>query len=343
MATINFHDGKRKSPKGKYEGYKTLASMKRLLEYAANIEKGKTRENLIKGFNCDASHAYEEFTLNKELCHKTEDGERRMCIHFTQDFAVGENITPELASQIAGELLQHEFFKGFQVMYATHLDAGHLHTHFVVDTVNKESGDMWHSSKKDIQSLKDYSDELCRKYNLSVCEKPEKKSVYKHKDEIEVTQQGRSWKEEIRIAATLCAYEANSRSDFIRKLRDMGITVNWTDTRKYIVFCDKDGHRVRNIRLEPQELFTKEGLEKQFQLNRQYQEMEKDKQWEAQTRRLELEQGVHNILYIAKTLMQSGQAYPLQNNYEIQAALNRARTEAAMKDYIAEQKKGRGI
>ena len=343
VATINFHNGKRWSHKGKFDGYKTHASMKRLIDYITDIKKGKTREDLIKGFNCDASHAYEEFILNKELYHKTEDGERRMCIHFTQDFAVDDDITLELASQIAEELLQHEMFQGFQIVYATHMDAGHIHTHFVIDTINKETGKAWHSSKKDVQRLKDYSDELCRKYNLSVCERPEKKTVYKKKDELEVTQQGRSWKEEIRIAATLCAYEASNRSDFLMKMKELDITVNWTDARKYIVFCDKDGHRIRNIRLEPKELFTKEGLEKQFQLNRQYKEIERSRQLAEQGERLEAAQGIHNILYIAKTLMQSGESYPLQGNHEIQAALDRARTEAARMDYQAEQKKGRGI
>ncbi len=343
MATINMHHGDRWSGKGNYQGYKTYASMKRLIDYVTDVKKHKTREDLIKGMNCDPSHAYEEFLLSKEIYKKPEDGNRRMCIHFSQDFKTGEDITPELASEIAEQLLQHEMFQGFQVLYATHIDAGHVHTHFVINTVNLETGAMWHSNKNDLQKLKDYSDELCRKYNLSVCEKPEQKRVYRKKDEMEVEARGRSWKEEIHIAATLCADEALSRPDFISKMADLGIRVNWSDNRKYIVFIDQEGHRVRNIRLEPIERFTKESLEQQFLLNRQMEEMQRLKEQEAAAEKIELYPGVRGILYMAKTIMQSGQAYPLQNSGEIQAVMNRAKTETAWKDYKAEQRKGRGI
>lgn len=338
MATVTFLDGKAYSKQGSYHGYKTHASMRRLIEYITNLKK--TRMDLIKGLNCAPQNAYEEFVLNKQMWNKTENNKHRMVIHFVQSFDQNDKITPEMASEIAGKLLQHELFKGFQAVYATHLDTEHIHTHFVIDACNKETGKQWNISKKEVQAIKDYSDQLCREYHLSICQKKENYTVpYRRKNEIEVIKQGESWKEEIRVAAMLCANEAVSRYDFIHKMKELGFGVTWKDEHKYIVFSDSKGHRVRNHRLEPVEAFTKEALLKQFELNKQEIEIAKAEAAAEQMESAEVLQGIQSALYIAKALVQAAeQPYPLQNH----DAFRRIGSKDAMKDYVAEQKKGKG-
>lgn len=338
VATVTWQSGKAYSKQGKYHGYKTHASMRRLINYITNPEK--TREHLIKGVNCSPQNAYEEFVLNKQIWNKTENGHHRMVFHFVQSFAKDDNVTPEMASEIAEKLLQHELFKGFQAIYATHLDTDHIHTHFVIDTCNKETGKQWNISTADEQRIKDYSDQLCREYHLSICQKKENYTVpYRRKNEIEVMKQGTSWKEEIRLAAVLCKENAVSRADFIQKMKDMGITVTWTDSRKYITFKDSQEHKVRNYRFEPVEVFTKEALEEQFLLNRQFEQMQEQAAVE-QRDSGEAVPGFRSFLYIAKTLVQAAdKPYPLQNTPEFKDL----GTKAAMDDYIAERQKGKGI
>lgn len=338
MGIVEFFNGESYSKQGRYHGYKTHASMKRVIDYITRLDK--TREDLIKGMNCSPQNAYEEFLLNKQLWDKTEDGERRMIIHFTQSFAEDDEVTPEMASEIAGKLLQHELFDGFQVVYAVHMDTDNLHTHFVIDACNKETGRQWHISDKDLQTIKDYSDQLCREYKLSICQKKENYTVpHKRKNEVEVLKQGESWKEEIRIAAVLCSQEAVSQTDFIHKMKELGFGVTWKDERKYITFSDSLGHRVRNHRLEPVEAFTKEALLKQFELNKQVLEIEKAQEAAEQMEGMEAYQGIRSVLFIAKNLIQAAeQPYPLQNH----DAFSRVGTKAAMDEFVAEQKKGRG-
>lgn len=342
MAIVEFLNGEARTDRGKFHGYKTHASMKRVIEYIT--DPAKTREDLIKGFNCAPQNAYDEFMTNKLLWGKAEEGgERRMVIHFTQSFHPEDNVTPEMASEIADKLLQHEFFRGFQVVYATHLDTGKLHTHFVVDTVNKDTGKMWNLSTRQLEELKDYSDQLCREYKLSICKKREDYTVpHQRKNEIMTVKKGESWKEEIRIKAMLCSKEAVSRQDYIHKMKELGVTVNWTDQRKYITFIDDSNNkqRVRNTKLEPVEAFTKEALMKQFEINRQYQQMMKEQEAENRKESAEAYQSVRSLLYIAKTLMKAAdRPYPLQNSAEF----HRLGTKDAMKDYMAEQEKGRGV
>ena len=56
---------------------------------------------------------------------------------------------------------------------------------------------------------------------------------------------------------------ALSRQVFIQNMEEQGFEVQWTDRRKYIVFIDKDGHKIRDRRLS--RIFkidiSKEGLE----------------------------------------------------------------------------------
>lgn len=341
MATIRMLDGKRWSEKGHYDGYKTNDSLKRLINYVT--DEKKTEPDLIKGRGCSPQTAYEEFLLNKEVWGKGEDGKRRLAIHFTQSFAPSDPVTPEIANQIAGELIESKLFDGFQILYATHIDRDHIHTHFVVDTVNKESGIMWHISKDDLEKkIKDVSDKLCEKYSLSVCQKREKTKVWKHQGEDKAAGKGESWKEEIRIAALLAAETATSRRDFYWKLKELGVHMDWQDNHKYITFSDTAGHRIRHHRLEPQELFSKEGLEERFRLNRQMEDMERARQKEARATEAAIGNGIHTVLYAAKTLVQSAEQYPLQRHGML-SALGKAKTEAARKDYIAEQRKGHGL
>ena len=52
-----------------------------------------------------------------------------------------EEITPEQAHKNAVELAEHtKAWKGHEVLIATHIDKGHIHTHFIVNSVNYENG-----------------------------------------------------------------------------------------------------------------------------------------------------------------------------------------------------------
>ncbi|MGU7949820.1 relaxase/mobilization nuclease domain-containing protein [Streptococcus suis] len=58
-----------------------------------------------------------------------------------QSYHEDEEITPEQAHKNAVELAEHtKAWKGHEVLIATHIDKGHIHTHFIVNSVNYENG-----------------------------------------------------------------------------------------------------------------------------------------------------------------------------------------------------------
>ena len=58
--------------------------------------------------------------------------------HYVQSFE-NDSIEPKMAHEIAREWAEKNF-KGYEVLFATHCDKGHIHTHFIVNSVSFEDG-----------------------------------------------------------------------------------------------------------------------------------------------------------------------------------------------------------
>jgi hypothetical protein len=96
-------------------------------------KKEKTEEKLVSGLHCEPETVKEEMQATKELWGKT-DG--RTYKHYVQSYHEDEEITPEQAHKNAVELAEHtKAWKGHEVLIATHIDKGHIHTHFIVNSV----------------------------------------------------------------------------------------------------------------------------------------------------------------------------------------------------------------
>ena len=250
MAVIEYINGKNNS----------LSALKRVLEYINN--PAKTEVHLKGGHNCNAHKPYNEMHQTKKSYGKMTG---RQYIHFTQSFAPYDKVTPELVKTIADELVQHDSFKGFQISYAVHTDRDHLHTHFVLNTVNKETGKKWEQKREELQALKDFSDGICRKYGLIITKG--KKDNHVNRGEHRTKSKGMSWKYELFLAVKHCKWSSKSKTEFINNMSKLGYSVNWTDERKYITFANKDGKKCRNRKLYPPEHFTKEALLDAFDKN----------------------------------------------------------------------------
>lgn len=299
---------------------KTYTGLRRVIDYI--LRDDKTELGLYGGFNCDADNAYNDFIMTKRNYNK-ETG--RQYTHFVQSFSNHENISAETTKAIADELLLMNKFKGFQIVYSTHRDTDNLHTHFVLNTVNCYTGMKWKMSKEELQELKDYSDEICRRYGLIITHG--KLGSHINRGEYRSKEKARSWKYELYLAVKEARKHAISRNDFIIKLRKLGYETQWSDNRKYITFTNIDGKKCRNRKLYPPEQFTKEALEKRFELNEQ--QLEKhvaDTKFESLLSTIKLFQNNHN------------EADSSNNRYPLSGI-----ESTSKKDYIADVKKNAGL
>ncbi len=217
----------------------------------------------MTGVNCTPQSAYTEFNNTKRLYGKT-DG--RLFYHFVQSFSVDENISPQTAHEIAVRFAEEtEKFHGFEIVVSTHCDRDHIHSHFVMNSVNAENGKKFHISESEIEMLMQKSDTICCEYGLSVLKpKPVTERAKPMNDrEYRSAEKGESWKIRLEAVISNAMKTASDREHFIMLMEAEGYGVKWTDTRKNITYTTPEGKACRDSRLHYQK-FLKEHMENEF-------------------------------------------------------------------------------
>lgn len=222
------------------------ASIARAINYITKQEK--TACKLIGGYNCNPLYAIEEMKGTKEEWRKTGG---RQYKHFIQSFPKDEQISHEEAFEIAKVLVERcPFFQGYEVCYATHVDRDHVHTHIIVNSVSFEDGYKFRYSKRQLQELKNLSDEILLEHGKSICEKNHEITSFQMGAyrSIEKAAAGtyKSWMLDTMKAVNSVMKAARSKDEFITLLAQSQYVVNWSDSRKYIVFITPDGKKVRD-------------------------------------------------------------------------------------------------
>ena len=142
----------------------TAVSLQDALDYAAN--RDKTEQSCFESsYACTLETAFADMRQTKERWHKSGGVQG---YHLVQSFAADE-VTPELAHQIAKELAARVLGGRYEYVIGTHLNTGHIHSHIVWNSVSRIDGKKYHSNGKSyVTEIRAVSDELCRKYKLSV-------------------------------------------------------------------------------------------------------------------------------------------------------------------------------
>lgn len=239
-------------------------AMKGSLDYVKQKDKTLWGDRqLVTGWNCVAQSAYEEMMTTKRQYGKT-DG--RMFYQFVQSFSPEENVTPEEVHAIGLELAQR-LFPDFEVVVATHVDADHLHSHLIVNSVSWKDGKKLHQNAADLQRQRQISDEICAAHGLTVLEPPKRYAQEKQMrpGEYRSAVRGESWKFQLINAIDLCMRKARTRAEFLREMEKRGYQVRWEDTRKYITYTTPKGKKCRDDRLHD-ERYRKEVMEREFRI-----------------------------------------------------------------------------
>ena len=237
------------------------AGIGQALDYVTKEEK--TEDKLVSGLHCEPDTVKDEMQATKELWEKTGG---RTYKHFVQSYHKDEKITPEQAHRNALQLAENtSAWKGFEVLVATHKDKKHIHTHFIVNSVNFEDGHKLQWSSADLQELKERCNAQSREQGLHVSEKgktfegAEREETVAWKKEtyqlLKQAEQGKvkSYVQDIALAVLDCKETATSRESFIRLMNERGYGVDWQDSHKYITYTDMG--------------FGKEELEHEFERN----------------------------------------------------------------------------
>lgn len=276
------------------------ASISKAINYITKEEK--TEERLISGKDCNPKTAIDEMKATKEQWGKTGG---RQYTHLVQSFNPKDKVNPQQAHEIGRKFIENnEKFKGHEVVIATHIDKGHIHNHFIINSVSYENGKKLHTTKKELQKLKELSNQLSREHGLSVPTKGDTITTFNQK-KYKAIEKGATGKEKSYVLDTAknvsdSLKKATDRENFIKDMESKGYKVNWKDTRKYITFTTPEGKKVRNSNLEKtfkEHKFSKEGMEYEIQRNRERREPNREQRTTRLDERNERTQQAHAELH----------------------------------------------
>lgn len=230
--------------------------LKAVLDYIQNPDKTENG-TLVSAKDCLLECAYQQMHLVK---HDFQQLHGRQYVHIIQSFALSDELSGEMAHHVGQKLLNH--FEGFQGVVATHTDRHHIHNHLVLSSVNFTTGLKWQQGKKDLQNLKDLSDQLCRDNGLCVIEKGKGWRSY---GENKASHNGVSWKHSLAELVATAVNKSNSREEFLHYLNSKGIEADFRPDK--VVFTLADGKKCGSDKLLSYGDFTKENMDNTIQYN----------------------------------------------------------------------------
>ncbi len=243
------------------------SAMKGSIDYCLQKCKtvdSQTGQRYVSGINCSGLNAYKEFMTTK-LANHANNG--RYFYQYVQSFSPKDNVDYDKAHKIALEFAE-KAWQGHEVLVTTHCDRNHIHTHFIINSVNFETGKKLRQNPNTLKALRKLNDEICTKYNVTPL-KPYTKTKEKRLSdgEYHMVMNGESWKFALMYTIDNAMKEAKTKKEFIDEMKKNGYEVLWTDERKYITYTCPNGMKCRDIKLH-QEKYRKEKMELEFELRR---------------------------------------------------------------------------
>ena len=259
----------------------THGAMRNCIEYVLRQDKTSELLTYVTGPYChneiNYDLVYRIFLEEKKMWNKDTG---RMYAHNIISWHKDEQITPEQAFEFGKEFAEN-WFSGFQTLVAVHKDKDHIHCHLVTNSVSYEDGRKLHNTRKDLERMKQLTNQMCRERGLTVAEKGkhfdgsqiEKGEVIawsKDKYNLFRQQVKDSFVADCAMAVLKALENCISKEKFIEKMKQFGWNVNWTEKRKHITFQNQEGKKVRDSNLfKTFHLdISKEGLENEFNGNR---------------------------------------------------------------------------
>ena len=256
MATVTYIKEQKQSP----------SAMAGVIAYCSQELKTVDTDgrHYLSGVNCTGENALQEFMLTKESWRKTSGTN---FYQYVQSFSPEEGITHAQAHEIALEFAA-KAWPGYEVLVATHCDADHSHSHFVINSVSFENGKKLRQHPKTLEQLRKMSDEICLAHGFSVLP-PQQTAADGMKKmsarEYRAAVKGQSWKLELAVQISDVMSVAANRDEFLALMNSEGYGVTWTEERKYITYQCPNGMKCRDNKLHEHK-YSKEAMELEFRI-----------------------------------------------------------------------------
>ena len=246
-----------------YKRGQTAGCMGAVMRYTMQDKKTEfDGQRLVTGINCQPESVYADFMTTKRLHHKTGGV---LFYHMVQSFPKGEAVDPVAAHAAALKLA--EYYEGYEVLVYTHTDREHIHSHFLINSVNFDTGKKLHIAKEQLQELRQRNDQVCMEFSLPVFKPKDRKHETKAMTigEYHTAARGQSKKLQLMNIINDCMRHASSREEFIALMESEGYKVRWEASRRNITYTTPSGWQCRD-RLLFGDKYLKENMEYEFRI-----------------------------------------------------------------------------
>lgn len=253
-----------------FKGTSSKATPHKGIDYITDPAKAAFVDtvNMVPGENYAG-----RFLQTAKFFSKNEDADDRKYYHFKFSPDPRDNVSPEACQKAAMELAR-ELFPQFECVVATHVDTGVVHSHIIFNSVSFETGLKFHVSLAEYAWMKDYANEVGKRYGMTPIEwrnaAEEKRHLIAEGKPLDptVTEQriilrgGTSWKEELREVIDLAKEKCDNIIEFEDFLADYGVVLPRCSERTISYLHPKRNKPVRGFKLG--EGYTAEAIEQCF-------------------------------------------------------------------------------
>lgn len=249
----------------------------RTVKYASNENK---TEGYVSGFLCDPEFVIEQFyqtkRINLERVGKTlEDDKGNIAYHIVQSFPPELDISDEEVHQCGLELLRkmgnyNEELGTYQGVVSSHVhpaidEEGEVHgeckhNHIIINShrhhefIDPERPEKmkYHDCNETYALLQLINDQIALEHGLPIISEPDKDKTYSW-FESEEKNQGKSWKERVRIDIENAMRVSSNREEYLRAMAAAGYKIRIGQSERhgeYAAYTCPDGtHKARDYTL----------------------------------------------------------------------------------------------
>ncbi|WP_337663313.1 relaxase/mobilization nuclease domain-containing protein [[Ruminococcus] lactaris] len=215
----------------KYAPCKSVAQ----LHSAADYILGKKKEQLSSGVIKTKSELYNAFGCNRDnfansVLMTRKMHQKKYSRFFPRDILAqklsisfhpedNDKLTYAEAYKMAEDFAREFFWKkGFEVLFAVHVDTEHVHVHFLVNNCNQKDGSSFRRGPKELVEMSEYFGEQCRSRSLTHSVRdsfynPDKTREERTFAESQMEKRGKlSFKDEIRVFIRLAMNDPTTQN-----------------------------------------------------------------------------------------------------------------------------------
>jgi hypothetical protein len=256
----------------KYAPCKSTAQLHSAADYILGQKKEqlssgiiKTEPELYNAFGCNRDNFANSLLMTRKMHQKKYSRffprdilAQKLSISFHPDD--NDKLTYKDAYKMA-EDFAHEFFwkKGFEVLFAVHVDTNHVHVHFLVSNCNQKDGSSFRRGPKELVEMSKYFGEQCRSRGLTYSARdsfynPDKTREERTFAESQIKKRGKlSFKDEIRIFVRLAMNDPTTQTihDVVKMLErtyHMNVRLKGNTISYSLSYRSTNGGKVQAVR-----------------------------------------------------------------------------------------------